>query len=132
MGLERFSPQEARGMREEETALRRRIGDSLMVRSPVNSAAAWILAVIGPLIVAVGLLPARSSVGLAGFLFGALLAVVVVAVIGGAWPAVASAAVALLLGSYFYAPPYDSLNVDLQPILWRSAGSWSSGLLSGS
>jgi signal transduction histidine kinase len=64
--------------------------------------------------VALGLLPVRSSVGLAGFLLGALLAVVAVAVIGGARPALASAAVVLLLGAYAYSPPYDSLSVDLQ------------------
>jgi signal transduction histidine kinase len=96
------------------SALRRRIGDSLMLRSPANRAAAWILAVIGPAIVAAALLPVRSSVGLAGFLSGAQLAVVIVAVIGGVWPALASAAVGLLLGAYFYSPPFDSLSFDGQ------------------
>jgi signal transduction histidine kinase len=40
--------------------------------------------------------------------------VVAVAVIGGVWPALSAAVVAIILGAYFYAPPYDSLNVDLQ------------------
>lgn len=101
-------------MREGVSALRRRVGDSLMLRSPVNRAVAWLLAVLGPAVVAFGLLPVRSSVGLAGFLSGSLLAVIVVAVIGGVWPALASAAVALVLGAYFYTLPYDSLNIDVQ------------------
>jgi hypothetical protein len=48
-------------MRQRVRALRRRVGESLMLRSPVNRAAAWILAVIGPAIVAFGLLSVRSS-----------------------------------------------------------------------
>jgi signal transduction histidine kinase len=101
-------------MRQGVSELRRRVAESLMLRPPVNRAAAWILAAIGPAIVAVGLLPVRSSVGLAGFLSGALVAVVVVAVIGGVSPALGAVVVAILLGAYFYTPPYDSLNVDLQ------------------
>jgi signal transduction histidine kinase len=98
-------------MRERVSALRRRVGDSLMMRSPSNRALAWILAVIGPVIVALALLPVRSTVGLAGFLSGTLLAVVVVAGIGGVWPTLASALVAILLGTYFYTVPYDNLNL---------------------
>jgi signal transduction histidine kinase len=101
-------------MRQRVSALRGRIGASLILRSPVNRAAAWILAVVGPVIVAFGLLPFRSSVGVAAFLSGALLMLVVVAVNGGVWPALASVVVAILLGAYFYAPPYDSLNIDRQ------------------
>jgi signal transduction histidine kinase len=101
-------------MRQGMSALRHRIGESLMLRSPINRATAWILAVIGPVTVAVGLLPVRSSVGLAGFLSGSQLAVILVAAMGGAWPALAAAAVALLLGAYVYSPPYDSLAFDPQ------------------
>jgi signal transduction histidine kinase len=109
-------------MRQGLSALSRRVGDSLMLRSPVNRGAAWVLALIGPLIVTFGLLPVRSSVGLAGFLAGAQLAVVVVAVSGGVWPALASAAVALLLGAYYYSPPFDSLGIDLQADLVAFVG----------
>jgi signal transduction histidine kinase len=109
-------------MRQGVTALRRRVGASLIRRSPINRAAAWILAVIGPAIVAGGLLPVRSSVELAGFLSGALVAVVVVAGMGGVRPALASAAVALVLGAYFYTPPFDSLNVDLPADLLAFVG----------
>jgi signal transduction histidine kinase len=109
-------------MRQGMSALGRRLGDSLMHRSPVNRAAAWVLAVIAPVIVAVGLLPIRSSVGLAGFLSGAQLAVILVAVSGGIWPALAAAAVALLVGAYSYSPPFDSLAVDIQADLVAFAG----------
>jgi signal transduction histidine kinase len=99
-------------MREGLGALRGRVGAALIDRSPARYKAAWVLAVIGPAIVALGLLPMRSFVGLAGFLFAAELAVLAVAVLGGVWPALASAAVAILLGAVFYAAPYASLNVD--------------------
>jgi len=101
-------------MRQELSALRHRIADALMLRSPASRRAAWVLAVVGPAIVVLGLLPFRSTVGLAAFLSGALLAIVVVAVLGGVWPALASAAVAIALGAYFFAPPYDSFSVDRQ------------------
>ncbi|MDX6432271.1 MAG: hypothetical protein QOE54_4637 [Streptosporangiaceae bacterium] len=101
-------------IRQTVLAIRRRVGASMMLRSPLNRAAAWTLAFAGPAIVAAALLPVRSSVGLAGFLSGALVAVVLVAVIRGVWPAVVSAVFAIVLGAYFYTPPYDSLNVDNQ------------------
>jgi signal transduction histidine kinase len=109
-------------MRQEMSAVRRRVGDSLMLRSPVNQATAWALSLLGPVIVALGLLPVRSSVGLAGFLSGAQLAVILVAVIGGIWPALAAAAVALFVGAYGYSPPFDSLAVDIQADLVAFAG----------
>jgi signal transduction histidine kinase len=115
MGLERCCTQEAgETMRQGVSALRRRVGASLVDRSPARGQAAWVVAIIGPAIVALGLLPIRSSVGLAGFLFCAEVAVVAVAVLGGVWPALASAAVAILLGTVLYTPPYGSLNVDVE------------------
>jgi signal transduction histidine kinase len=101
-------------MRQQVSALRRRTGDSRMLRSPINRVAAWSLAVIGPVVVAFGLLPARSNVGLAGFLSGAQLVVILVAVIGGVRVALASAAIALFFGAFAYSPPYDSLSFDIQ------------------
>jgi K+-sensing histidine kinase KdpD len=59
-------------------------------------------------------LPFRTSVGLAGFLAGAQRGVIVVALMGGVWPALASAPVAILLGAYFFAPPFESFSVDRQ------------------
>jgi signal transduction histidine kinase len=92
----------------------RRVSESLAIRSARHRVTAWILAVIGPVIVALALLPVRSTVGLAGFLAGAQLAVVVVAAIGGIWPALAAAAVAILIGAYSYTPPFGTINIDVQ------------------
>jgi signal transduction histidine kinase len=92
-------------------ALRERVVASLMLRSPLNRSIAWILAFVGPVVVAAGLLPFRESVGLAGFLSGALLAVVLVAVIRGLGPALVSAVFTIVLGAYFYTQPYDSVNI---------------------
>ncbi len=109
-------------MREGPSGLRRRVFDSLMLRSPFNRVLAWILAVIGPVIVAITLLPVRATVELAGFVSGALVAVVLVAVIGGIWPALTSTGIALVLGAYLYSPPYDSLNFDPQDDLVAFVG----------
>jgi two-component system, OmpR family, sensor histidine kinase KdpD len=46
-------------------------------------AAAWALAVVAPLVVTIGLVPLRASLGLAGALLCALLSVVGVALLGG-------------------------------------------------
>jgi signal transduction histidine kinase len=101
-------------MREGFSALGHRLAGSLVVRSPTNRAAAWILAVLGPLVVAAALLSVRSSVGLAGFLSGALLMVIAAAVFGGLSPAFASALLGVLLGAYSYSPPYDSLTFNVE------------------
>ncbi|HEV7809766.1 MAG TPA: DUF4118 domain-containing protein, partial [Candidatus Limnocylindrales bacterium] len=83
-----------------------------MKRSPVNRVAAWILALVGPPIVAIGMLSLRPSVGLAGVLFATLLVVVVAALMGGLRPALVAAVIAIPLGAYFFAPPYDTFAID--------------------
>jgi signal transduction histidine kinase len=94
--------------------LRRRLVDaSLKRRSPTRIVVAWVLAVIGPAIFALVLLPFRVSVGLTSVLFFTLLVVTLVSVIGGVWPAILAACIGLLVDEYFYTPPYDSLSVRL-------------------
>src|SRR5438094_8686595 len=94
------------------SALDRLVGASLRLRESRvrlprrRRSAARVLAVAGPLLVAVGLLPFRSSLGLAGFLFCTLLAVVAVAVIGGVRPALTAIVVGFLGGSV---PPQASV-----------------------
>jgi signal transduction histidine kinase len=73
--------------------------------------AARVLAVAGPLLVAFALFPFRSSLGLAGFLFCTLLAVVAVAVIGGVRPALTAVVVGFLAGAFFHKPPYGDLRI---------------------
>ena len=73
--------------------------------------------IVGPAVITLALLPFRSSVGLGGFLFCALLVVTAVAVIGGAWPALAGVVLGVLAGAFFFAPPYENLSVYLRPDL---------------
>jgi two-component system sensor histidine kinase KdpD len=74
-------------------------------------AAAWVMALLAPAVLALALLPMRSSLGIAGELFGMLLAVVLVAVIGGWRPAMASVVAGFLLADFLYTRPYYSLRV---------------------
>jgi signal transduction histidine kinase len=63
--------------------------------------------------------PTRSfAIGLAGFLIWALFAVVVVAVLGGTRPAVLAVITGTLAGDLFFAPPYDTLRVDVHANLF--------------
>jgi signal transduction histidine kinase len=73
-----------------------------------------VLGILGPPLVALAGVPLRSQLGLAGFLFATLLVVIVVAVIGGLRPAIATVAVGFLAGAVFFARPYGSLRVYLQ------------------
>ena len=67
--------------------------------------------------ITLALLPFRPSIGLGGFLFCALLVVTAVAVIGGAWPALAGVVLDVLAGAFFFTPPYESLRVYVRPDL---------------
>jgi signal transduction histidine kinase len=81
--------------------------------SPTRRVAAWVLAVAGPVLVALALLPFRPSLGPGGFLFCTFLVVMVAAVIGGTRPALAGVVLGDLAGAYFFAPPYNDLRVRL-------------------
>jgi len=63
-------------------------------------------------VVALGLLPFRSSLGLPGVLFCTLLAVVAVALIGGVGAALTAVVVGFLAGALLFARPYGSLSPD--------------------
>lgn len=83
------------------------------VRLPARRrAVAWLLAVLAPAVIGVGLLPFRSSLGVESELFCMLLAVVLVAVIGGVRPAALAIVTGFLLADFFYTPPYYSLRVN--------------------
>jgi signal transduction histidine kinase len=73
--------------------------------------------IVGPTLVTIAALPFRVSLGLGGVLFCILLVVIAVAVIGGAWPALAEVVLGILAGAFFFARPYESLGVYLQPDL---------------
>jgi signal transduction histidine kinase len=77
-------------------------------------AVAWALAGGGSPLLAAGLIPLRSELGLAGYLFLTLLLVVAAAVTGGMWPALVAVAVGFFAGDLYFAPPYGSLTVDFR------------------
>ena len=78
-------------------------------------AAAWVLAVVGPLVVTIGLAPLRTSLGLAGALLCALLCVLLsvvgVALLGGIRPALLATGVSFLASDYLYTAPLYSFQI---------------------
>jgi K+-sensing histidine kinase KdpD len=80
------------------------------VRLP-NGRAGLLLTIVGlPLLTAV-LLPLQGRLAVGSFLLIYLLAVVVIAVLGGAWPALLAAVTSFLLVNWFLTPPYYTLAV---------------------
>jgi two-component system sensor histidine kinase KdpD len=71
----------------------------------------WLLATAGIILLALGLEPLRSSLGLPGALLFLLVGVISVALIGGATPAIAAAMVATLAADYFFTLPYHSFRM---------------------
>ena len=74
-------------------------------------AAAWVLAVVGPLVVTIGLVPLRASLGLAGELLCALLSVVGVALLGGIRPALLATGVSFMASDFLYVAPLYSFQI---------------------
>jgi two-component system sensor histidine kinase KdpD len=89
-------------------------GVLLRWRSPTSQAAAWAVALIAPPVIAAATDSLRASLGLTGFLFCALLVVILVALVGGRRPALAAVAVGFLAGDYAFATPYNTLGVHLR------------------
>lgn len=73
---------------------------------------AWLVAVLFPVAITLGLVPVRSSLELAGVLLCNLLAVVGVALLGGFRPAMLATGVAFVASDFFYAPPFYSLRLE--------------------
>lgn len=86
-------------------------------RSPARQMTAWLLAVVGPVLLTLASLPWRSSLVLGGFLFCMMLVVIAAAAIGGAWPALAGVVLGLLAREFFFAPPFESARAGLRPDL---------------
>ncbi|GAA1625855.1 DUF4118 domain-containing protein [Georgenia ruanii] len=78
---------------------------------PLRTAAGWVLAVVGPALLTGALHLAHSQAGLSTELALFLALTVVVALIGGLWPALASAVLAFLTVNYFFVPPTGRLTV---------------------
>jgi two-component system sensor histidine kinase KdpD len=79
---------------------------------------ALILAIIGFPLLTLVLTAGRTSDGLATALSGYLVLVVVVAAIGGVWPAALAAIAGFLLSNYYFAPPIHTFTIaDTRDIL---------------
>ncbi|MGA8680453.1 MAG: DUF4118 domain-containing protein [Acidimicrobiales bacterium] len=75
-------------------------------------ALAYVLALAAPAAIAAVLVPFRSSVGLPGTLLALLLAVILVAGVGGLGPAAVATAVGILLADYYLTHPLHSFVLD--------------------
>jgi len=91
--------------------VRRLLDASLQRRSSRWRTANWALAVIGPVLIALALVPVRPTVGLASVLLCTLLVVVVTAAVGGERPAITTAVLGFGAADFFFTPPYDSLGI---------------------
>ncbi|MDX6334339.1 MAG: hypothetical protein QOG05_1679 [Streptosporangiaceae bacterium] len=97
--------------------LRGLAGASRAYRPRTRQVAAWVLMIVGPTLVTLAALPFRVSLGLGGVLFCILLIVMAIAVIGGTWPALAEVVLGILEGAFFFARPYGTFGLYLQPDL---------------
>jgi signal transduction histidine kinase len=71
--------------------------------------------VVGSWAIALGLIPVRAEVGLDAVLLCSLILVMIVAAIGGLWPALATAILAFVADELFFTPPYDTLSIRPTP-----------------
>jgi signal transduction histidine kinase len=93
-----------------------RLVDGTLKRgSPTRRVVAWILAVVGSWAIALGLIPIRSEIGLDSVLLCSLILVMVVAALGGLWPALTTAILAFVADELFFTPPYDTLSIRPTP-----------------
>jgi signal transduction histidine kinase len=74
-----------------------------------------VLAVGGPTLLTLAVLPLGSLLVLGGFLFSMMLVVMAVAVIGGTWPALASVVIGVCTREFIIASPYANLGIDPRP-----------------
>ncbi|HWG65242.1 MAG TPA: GAF domain-containing protein [Streptosporangiaceae bacterium] len=91
-------------------------------RSPTRRAAAWLLAIAGPALLTLSAMPSHSSLSLGGFLFCALLVVIIAAIIGGTRPALSAIALSAAARELFFAPPFAHPGTDLRPNVLALAG----------
>lgn len=92
------------------------LADSLVVATLqrgtlIRRLVAWVLAVVGSWVIALAFVPIRTDVGLTSVLLCSLILVMIVAAIGGLWPALVTALLAFVADEFFFTPPYDTLNI---------------------
>ncbi len=86
--------------------------------SPRRRAIGWALAVVLPIVVTLGLVPIRSDIGLPTDLLTYLLAVIVVATVGGLGPALLAAITASLLANWYFADPIHTFTIEQRESLF--------------
>ena len=93
-----------------------RLVDATLTRGSLRRrVVAWVLAVVGSWAIALGLIPIRAEVGLDAVLLCSLILVLVVAAIGGLWPALVTAILAFVADELFFTPPYDTFSIRPTP-----------------
>jgi two-component system, OmpR family, sensor histidine kinase KdpD len=78
---------------------------------PRRLAAGWVLAIAGPALLSMALVPTRDLPTLALEAMSYLALTVVCALVGGLWPALASAVLGSLLLNWFFTPPQNTLTI---------------------
>jgi two-component system sensor histidine kinase KdpD len=81
-------------------------------RSARSSTIAWLIALLGVLLLVAVLSPVDSDIGTPGVLLILLLAPVTAALLGGIYPALCASALAFLLADWFFLEPKHSLRFD--------------------
>ncbi|MEU7281728.1 sensor histidine kinase KdpD [Streptomyces sp. NPDC045431] len=94
----------AKGRRRLPVASRARLGRTRVILG-------WLAGVLGPVLLTLPLTHADADLGLANNMLLCLSLTVASALLGGLWPALASAAVGSLLLNWFFAPPVQTLTV---------------------
>ena len=94
---------------EARRGLSRRLDRSAL--TPSRRLLGWVLAPLLPAAVTALGVPARQEVSFSTDLIGFFLATVVVALVGGLWPAITAALLGVALLNYFFTAPYHSLAV---------------------
>jgi len=103
-------------------------GALLRQQSPVLRGAAWILAIAGPALLTLAALSLHSALLQGGYLFVALVLVLVLAVVGGTWPALTALALSVLGRIFFFAPPLAPRSAATMPNMVSLAGFVIAGL----
>jgi two-component system sensor histidine kinase KdpD len=96
---------------ERETFRRHRGANTSRPIARRRRVAAWLLAVLGPLVLTLGFVPFRDSESLAAALPALVLVVIVVALVGGTVSALFASAWGFLVGNVLLARPYGTLRI---------------------
>jgi two-component system sensor histidine kinase KdpD len=86
-------------------------GTGMRALSRRRRVAGWVLTVLGPAGLAMTLTQFRAHIGLASDLLMFLALTVLVAMVGGLWPAVVAAVAGSLLVNWFFTPPEHTLTI---------------------